>query len=104
MEKIIEKRVSDKDSDKEIKRVVREYIERMAKQVETGRGHIRDELIDCPQCGSYQSIEYGGMVGPGGWQCVECFFTFPENLVPPIPENVRVFHKVREKIEMFLKK
>lgn len=90
---------------KEIKRVIREWIERMFKFFETGECVGMHEHIDCPRClGVREIICWHGI----GWKCGRrnCTFTFPRDLTPPSPEELKEDwerKKLEEKIKMFLK-
>jgi len=43
-------------SEAEINRVIKEYIKRVFKSLETRKFSCDDEQIDCPQCGRYRGI------------------------------------------------
>ncbi len=88
-------------TEKDIKRVVKEYVERIFKSLETRQFSGDDEMIDCPQCGSYRSIE----CKERGWTCLweNCPFRFPEELMPPTPGQLRGFYQ-REKIREMVDK
>ena len=87
-----------------IKRVVKEYMQRILKLVETCKVAITDDQIDCPKCGRYRCIE----LRPNGWMCIwkDCYFTFPKELTPPSPDELRAWHYRQENektIKKFLK-
>lgn len=75
----------------EIKRVIKEYKERVFKSFETRKFSSDDEKIDCPnpKCKSYRSIEFN----KSGWVCLWriCQFRFPKELMPPTPRELRKF-------------
>lgn len=88
-----------KVTEKEIKRVIREYIERVFKSFETHKCSLTDELIDCPACGRLSSIESRTCL----WR--DCHFRFPDELLPPTPQELRAFFdrkKTEERIDKFL--
>lgn len=53
--------------ERKIKKVVREYIERIFTSLEILQGASNDEYIDCPECGRFRAIEHQGK---GFWRCV----------------------------------
>lgn len=87
----------------EIKRVVKEYIERVFKSLKTHKFSGDDERIDCPGCKSYRGIE----LKENGWICLwrNCPFRFSKELMPPTPGELRAFFnrkKIEERINEFL--
>lgn len=89
--------------EEKIKKVVREYIERVFKLFETRWGVTTDEAIDCPQCGRHRGIS----LTQGGWRChwIDCNFTFPKGLTPPTPRELEVFlyqKELEKRISKFL--
>lgn len=94
----IKKRVSEK----EIKRVVREWMERMQKAFKTELSESSDYNIDCPKCGNFRGISF---YLDRGWMCrrVHCSLEFPKHLMPPSPKDAKTYFAWKEKIEMFLK-
>lgn len=91
---------------KDIKKVVREWMGRMIKaHYETRTSCTSDENIDCPECGKSRAVSF---YHDKGWMCVypDCSFTFPEELMPPTPQQFEEYlnHKELERrIEKFLK-
>jgi hypothetical protein len=78
-----------------IKLVITEYIKRVLKNCETLNGCTTDDHIDCPKCGAHRSIIWNGY----SWACQwsKCGFQFPENLMPPSPEELEEIYKARQK-------
>lgn len=85
-----------------IKRVVKEYMERMFKLFETCKGVSTDSQIDCPDCGRHRGVE---CCIERGWMCLwgDCYFTFPKELTPPSPDELRDWY-YRQKNEKIIKK
>jgi len=100
-------------SEKEIKKVVREWIERMIdifKKKETATKSISwdvaEERIDCPKCSRDRVVQFDPRRNE--WWCLysNCFFTFSRELTPPGPAELEEYwkrKKLEEKIQMFLK-
>lgn len=90
-----------------IKKVVKEYMERMFNSFKTLHGASTDEFIECPKCGSWQGLqwyEYGQKVV---WRCLtqNCSFILPDEFAPPNPPQLLEFYKRREletKIKKFI--
>ena len=92
-----------KVTEEEIKRVIKEYIERMFELFKTHHGVTTDSQIDCPQCGRYRGISLEN----GRWRCswMDCIFTLPEEFIPPTPAELEAFYnweRIKEKIGKFL--
>ncbi len=111
--KIIEKDIRDSKKRREerkklpieqrIMRVVKEYMERMFKLFETCKGVSTDSRIDCPDCGRHRGVEF--RIGRGEWMCLwrDCYFTFPKELTPPSPDELRAWYH-RQENEKIIKK
>ncbi len=78
-----------------IKKVTKEYIERMFKSFRTLSGAILDHYVDCPKCGNHRCLEF---ISSGIWRCLytHCRFTFPEDLIPPSPAMLEACWKYQE--------
>ena len=80
--------------EEKIKLVVREYIARVFQNRETLQGDTTDDHIDCPKCGVNRGVIWKG----DRWACQwSCGFRFPENLVPPSPEELEEFYRIKQK-------
>jgi|GEM_PF-1568964 len=93
-----------KKEERAIKKVVREWMERMRRAYETRQSGSSDYDIDCPVCGGCRDISY---YPDKGWQNTnrDCSFTFPGHLMPPTPDEFRAYleHEgLQQRIEMFL--
>lgn len=82
------------EMEEKIKQVITEYIKRVLKNCETLNGCTTDDHIDCPKCEAHLSIIWNG----NSWACQwSCGFQFPENLMPPSPEELEEIYKARQK-------
>ncbi len=82
-----------------IKKVIKEYFERMIKSHTTREGVTTDRNIDCPNpiCRCTRAIFWSGGLR-GYWnKCHRCGFNFPKELTPPGPEELEEVFEARDK-------
>lgn len=87
-----------------LRRVVKEWMERMITAYMTKGGCSSDQNMDCPNCKRPRAVSF---FHGRGWECVyrDCGFTFPEMCQPPTPEEFEEYLKAKElrgRIEDFL--
>ena len=71
-----------------IRKVIKEYFERIIKSHTTREGVTTDKHIDCPKCGCNRAIFWSGGLR-GYWnKCWKCGFEFPKELTPSGPEEL----------------
>lgn len=83
--------------EEKVKKVIKEYFERIIKSHITREGATTDRNIDCPNCGCSRAIFWSGGLR-GYWnKCHRCEFNFPKELTPPGPEELEEVFKARDK-------
>lgn len=89
--------------DTKIKRVIKEYIKRMAENYKTKKGVSTDKQIDCPKCGLHRGMEF--MKISGIWRClsVDCDYKFPSEITPPNPFEFDEIMKLKERLDFIEK-
>lgn len=96
-ERMMKQGLKKEVTEQEIRKVVKEYIERMFKLFRTCKGVTTDEQIDCPKCGKYRGIA----LDRGAWRCLwlDCRYAFPKELTPPTPQQLEKFYRQKESEE-----
>jgi len=85
-----------KVSNRKIKKVIIEYIERMYESFKEWGfcpRELNPPIINCPQRGHQHTIKFDKQ---RGWRKCDYGFTFPKNLIPPTPEELDNFFKQKE--------
>lgn len=87
------------------RRVIKEYIKRMAKSYKTKKGVSTDKQIDCPGCGLYRGLEFRGSTSGGKWECLNAFcnYKIPPEIVPPNPYEFNEIMKLKERTDFIEK-
>ncbi len=83
--------------EEKVKKVIKEYFERIIKSHITREGVTTDKNIDCPNCGCSRAIFWSG--GQRGYwnKCHQCGFNFPKELTPSGPEELEEILEIKDK-------